>query len=153
MHASVMRRTLLASFFVALLAMAAGVPVLAQEGTAESSGHVTMSVGRGALIISATGGNGELSFQGNTYGFKLGGLGIGLIGFSRVEAVGDVFNLKSIEDFPGAYVQGGYDYAAGNGEGMLWLTNSKGVVMKLRSKTKGLSLAVGGEGLLVQMGK
>jgi hypothetical protein len=130
------------------------LPVLAQEGArSDASGRVTMHVGRGALIISATGGDGELTFQGQTYKFKWGGMGIGLIGFTTVDAEGDVFNLNKVEDFPGAYVQGGADYAAGDGQGVLWLTNSKGVVMKLRSKTKGVSLAVGGEGLLVQMGE
>jgi len=141
--------------FAVLVGMCAAVlPVLAQEGTrGDVSGHVTMRVGRGALIISATGGDGELTFEGQSFRFKLGGMGIGLVGFTTVDAEGDVFNLKKIEDFPGAYVQGGADYAVGDGQGVLWLTNTKGVVMKLRSKTKGVSLAVGGEGLLVQMGE
>jgi hypothetical protein len=150
------RNTLLfaACAYVVLAGLCASTsPVLAQEGTrGDVSGHVTMRVGRGALIISATGGDGELTFEGLSHKFKLGGMGIGLIGFTTVDAEGDVFNLKKIEDFPGAYVQGGADYAAGDGQGVLWLTNAKGVVMKLRSKTKGVSLAVGGEGLLVQMG-
>lgn len=143
-----------ACVFAVLVGLCTSVlPALAQEGTrGDVSGRVTMRVGRGALIISATGGDGELSYQGQSYKFKLGGMGIGLIGFTTVDAEGDVFNLKKIEDFAGAYVQGGADYAAGDGQGVLWLTNTKGVVMKLRSKTKGVSLAVGGEGLLVQMG-
>ena len=117
------------------------------------SATVTMSIGRGAMLLSATGGNGVLSFQGQTHKFKLGGMGIGLIGFSKVEAEGEVYNLSKLEDFPGAYIQGSADYAAGEGQGVLWLKNTKGVVLKLRSKIKGLSLAVGGEGLLIQMGE
>lgn len=125
---------------------------LAQEGApTDASGHVTMTMGRGAFLISATGGDGELSFQGRTYRFKLGGMGLGLLGFTRVEAEGEIYNLSNIDDFPGTYFQGSYDWAAGSGEGVLWLKNTKGVFMKLRSKSKGVSLAVGGEGILVQM--
>jgi len=123
----------------------------APSGQAQgASGRVTMTVGRGALIISATGGNGKLLFNGMQYDFKIGGIGLGLLGFSTVEAEGEVYNLHRVEDFAGAYAQGSVDWAAGSGEGMLWLKNSKGVGMRLRSKTKGVSLAFGGEGLLVQ---
>lgn len=127
------------------------VPASAQEGrpTGES-GRVTMTVGRGAMIISATGGKGTLTYQGQQYAFKLGGLGFGLLGVTSVEAEGEVYNLDRVEDFTGAYVQGSFDWAAGEGEGVLWLKNTKGVLLRLRSKTKGVSLAVGGEGLLFQ---
>jgi len=138
-------------FVLASLGFAWAAPAAAQEGTPISSGHVTMRIGRGAMIISATGGSGVLSYQGETRNFKIGGMGLGLLGFTSVEAEGEVYGLKNIEDFSGAYVQGSADWAAGSGEGMLWLTNTKGVVIKLRSKTKGVSLAVGGEGLMIQM--
>ena len=69
---------------------------------------------------------------------------------TSVEAEGEVYNLDRVEDFTGAYVQGSFDWAAGEGEGVLWLKNTKGVLLRLRSKTKGVSLAVGGEGLLFQ---
>jgi hypothetical protein len=140
------------ALLAALSAFAAPAPALAQEGApTDFSGRVTMTMGRGAFLISATGGNGELSFQGSTYRFKLGGMGLGLIGFTRVEAEGEVYELSNVGDFAGTYFQGSYDWAAGSGEGVLWLKNTKGVWMKLRSKTKGVSLAVGGEGLVVQM--
>lgn len=150
-------RSIAAGVLAALLCCVFAGAVLAQDAPAgadgPSSGRVSMTVGRGAMIISATGGRGVLTFEGQTYSFKLGGLGIGLLGITTVDAEGDVYNLARLEDFSGAYIQGGADYAAGNGEGILWLKNTKGVVLKLRSKTKGLSLAVGGEGLLIQVVK
>lgn len=145
--------TALALAVLASLAWFAPGPALAQDSLdGGSPARVTMRMGRGAFLLSATGGSGELSFQGGTYPFKLGGMGIGLIGFSSVEAEGEVYNLNRVEDFPGAYVQGSADWAAGDGQGILWLKNTKGVVIKLRSKSKGVSLAVGGEGLVIQMG-
>jgi hypothetical protein len=148
------RSLILASWTIIALTCLAGsaaTSALAQQGEAVSSGHVTMHIGRGAMLLSFTGGRGELSFQGQTYPFSLGGMGIGFLGFTKVDAQGEVYNLKSIADFPGAYAQGSADWAAGSGEGVLWLTNTKGVVIKLHSSSKGVSLAVGGEGLVVRM--
>ncbi len=146
------RTTPLAAALVLAVALLAVAPwARAQEGrpTGES-GRVTMTVGRGAMIISATGGKGTLTYQGMQYPFKLGGLGLGLLGVTTVEAEGEVYNLNRVEDFTGAYVQGSADWAVGEGEGVLWLKNTKGVLLRLRSKTKGVSLAIGGEGLLFQ---
>jgi hypothetical protein len=134
------------------LVCAVAAPGLAQEGTAVSSGHVTMHIGRGAMLISVTGGRGVLTFQGREYPFSMGGMGFGLLGVTAVDAEGEVYNMKSVEDFPGAYAQGSADWTAGSGQGVLWLTNTKGVSMKLHSSTKGVSLAVGGEGLVIRMG-
>ena len=148
------RSLILASWTILALTCLTGsaaVPALAQQGEPVSSGHVTMHIGRGAMLLSLTGGRGELSFQGQTYPFSLGGMGIGFLGFTKVDAQGEVYNMKSVADFPGAYVQGSADWAAGSGEGVLWLTNTKGVVIKLHSSSKGVSLAVGGEGLVVRM--
>lgn len=129
------------------------LPAGAQEGQAESAGTVRMRIGRGSMIVSITGGSGTLSFQGQDYPFKVGGLGLGLLGVSVVEAEGEVFQLKRVEDFAGSYVQGGADYAFGGGKGVLWLRNTKGVTMKLRSVTKGVSLSAAGEGLVIQWGE
>lgn len=144
-------------FVLALAAWAAlacldATPARAQQGHPVADGHVTMHIGRGAMLISATGGKGTLTFQGQKHTFHLGGLGIGLLGVTVVDAQGEVYNLKRLEDFTGVYGQVSADWALGEGEGVLMLQNSKGVVMKLRSRTKGVSLAVGGEGLDVQFG-
>ena len=48
--------------------------------------------------------------------------------------------------------RGAFLISATGGKGVLVLQNTHGVVMKLRSRTKGISLAVGGEGLEVQFG-
>ncbi|GFK92417.1 hypothetical protein NNJEOMEG_00242 [Fundidesulfovibrio magnetotacticus] len=143
---------------VLILALALGLAcqaasAAAQEGHAESSGTVRMSVGRGAMIVSITGGSGALTYQGQEYPFKVGGMGLGLLGVSKVEAEGEVFDLKRVEDFTGAYAQGGADYSFGDGKGVLWLRNTKGVTLRLRSVVKGVSLAAAGEGLLIQWGE
>lgn len=145
---------------IALLAVLCAQPALAQQnsekpgpsGTPISDGKLTMEFGQGGFILSASGGNGVLTFKGRKHVFKVGSLGVGGFGVSKVSAVGEVYNLNKLEDFPGAYFQARAGYAAGDGKGVLWLENSNGVVLKLRTTTKGLALSLGADGLLLEMG-
>ncbi|WP_243367127.1 hypothetical protein [Fundidesulfovibrio soli] len=145
----------------ALLLTLGSQPALAQQdagksgpsGTPISDGKLTMEFGQGGFILSASGGNGVLTFKGRKHVFKIGSLGVGGLGVSKVTAEGEVYNLSKLEDFPGAYFQARAGYAAGDGKGVLWLENSNGVVLKLRTKTKGLALTLGVDGLLLEMGE
>jgi hypothetical protein len=116
------------------------------------SGNVTMEFGQGGFILSASGGNGTLIFNGRKYSFKLGSLGVGGFGVAKITAVGEVYNLKRIEDFPGGYFQARAGYAAVDGKGKLWLENTHGVVLKLKAKSKGLAVNLGADGLMIEMG-
>lgn len=116
-------------------------------------GTVAMEFGQGGFIVSASGGQGTLHFKGRKFPFKLGSLGVGGFGVSKVKATGEVFNLKRIEDFPGGYFQARAGYAAGEGKGVLRLENANGVMLKLRAITKGLALQLGVDGLKIEMGK
>jgi len=49
-------------------------------------------------------------------------------------------------------VQAQAGYTAVDGKGVHWLENSNGVVLKLRSRSKGLSLNFGADGLKIEMG-
>ncbi|MEA4854827.1 MAG: hypothetical protein AAGU21_02310 [Solidesulfovibrio sp.] len=115
-------------------------------------GRVTMEVGQGGFILSATGGKGTLTFKGRTYPIKLGGLGVGGLGVAKVNAVGEVYRLARLEDFPGAFFQARAGYAAVTGKGVQWLENSNGVILKLRATTKGVALNLGADGLKIEMG-
>ena len=115
-------------------------------------GRVTMEVGQGGFILSAMGGKGTLTFKGRTSLFKVGGLGVGGLGVSKINAVGEVYRLRRLEDFPGGYFQARAGYAAVEGKGVQWLENSNGVVLKLHSTTKGVALQLGADGLRIEMG-
>ena len=68
----------------------------------------------------------------------MGGLGVGGIGISSIEARGDVYGLRRLSDFPGAYAQGRYGFALGTtSAGDLWLQNEHGVIMRLKPSGKG----------------
>ena len=136
-----------------LLALALCLPALAQdkpqaapEPAAKSgltpSGTISFEYGQAAFILSGSGGKGTLRFGKKTYRIRLGGLGVGGIGAARISATGEVFNLTSLADFAGAYVQGRIGYAFGQGQGSLWLENARGVVLSL-----------GGDGLVIEFAK
>ncbi len=62
-----------------------------------------------AFIGSGGGGSGTLFYHGRSYPFTVGGLGIGGIGASSLNATGEVYKLNDISEFPGTYAQGGTD--------------------------------------------
>jgi hypothetical protein len=116
------------------------------------SGYVQMSQVQVAYIGSAGGGSGTLTFQGQKYPFTVAGLGVGGIGISTVDAKGEVYNLTSVDQFPGAYGQGRYGVAVGTASaGDLWLRNANNVVMHLVAKRQGLMLSLGGDAVVITM--
>ncbi len=66
-----------------------------------------------AYIGSGNAGKGTLRYRGRGYPFTVGGLAVGGIGISKIEAKGQVYGLERLNDFPGAYVQGCYGFALG----------------------------------------
>jgi hypothetical protein len=116
------------------------------------SGFVEMKEVQVAYIGSAGGGDGVLRFKGRSYPFSVGGLGIGGIGVSSIDAKGEVYNLSTVAQFPGAYAQGRYGAAIGTAStGDLWLQNANGVILHLTAKRTGLMLSLGGDAVVITM--
>ena len=116
------------------------------------SGYVRMTQVQAAYLGSGSAGNGVLRYRGGSYPFSAGGLGVGGIGLSKIEAKGEVYGLQRLRDFPGACVQGRYGFAVGNtSAGDLWLQNGNGVIMRLVAKRQGLMLSLGGDAVVIQM--
>ena len=116
------------------------------------SGTLTVEQLQVAFIGSANVGGGKLSYKGDSHDFKIGGLGIGGFGVSRIDATGEVYGLNKLEDFPGAYGQARYGAVIGDAStGELWLENTKGVVIHLDAKRKGLALSMGVDGIIIDL--
>lgn len=136
----------------------AGNPVSGeQEGEAidpeslEPSGEVELKQYSVAFGGSGTLGGGTLTIDGKSYPFTIAGLGYGGIGASSVEATGMVYNLPELEAFPGTYGNARLGMTAGDsGGGKSWLRKSDGVVIELESEMRGLALAGGVDGLVIQ---
>ena len=96
-------------------------------------------------------GGGSLNYRGATYRFRLGGLGIGGVGVSRLDATGSVYNLRNLADFEGVYGQVRSGWAAGDqGRGTLWMQNGNGVYLRLTGVRRGLSLTMGADGVRIE---
>ncbi len=116
------------------------------------SGTLTVEQVQVAFIGSANVGGGKLNYKGESHGFKIGGLGIGGFGVSRIDATGEVYGLNKLEDFAGAYGQARYGAVIGDAStGELWLENTKGVVIHLDAKRKGLALSMGVDGIIIDL--
>jgi hypothetical protein len=63
---------------------------------------VEMREAQVAYIGSGGGGTGTLHHRGRSYPFTIGGLGVGGLGASRIEASGEVYNLPDVSRFAGA---------------------------------------------------
>jgi hypothetical protein len=139
----------------AWLAAVVSAGLLLVSGTAAAadlvpSGTLTIEQVQIAFIGSGNLGGGTLIAGGQKYSFSIGGLGVGGIGVSRMEATGTVYNLKNINDFAGGYVQARYGIAVGSmSTGQLWLQNAKGVVLELKAKRTGLALSLGGDAVYI----
>jgi len=117
----------------------------------ELAGQVELKQYSVAWGGSGTMGGGTLNIDGQSYPFSIVGLGFGGFGASAVEAKGVVYNLPSRDAFVGTYGNARLGMTAGeSGGGKLWLRNPDGVVMELESEMRGLALAGGIDGLVIQ---
>jgi hypothetical protein len=137
---------------VSLAACGGKSPIPSPVAGEKPDGTVEMKQVQAAFIGSGGGGSGTLFFRGNSYPFTVGGLGIGGIGASTIEASGEVYHLHNLAQFPGAYAQGRYGYVFGTSSaGDLWLQNESGVILHLYAKRTGLMLSLGGDAVVISM--
>jgi hypothetical protein len=104
-----------------------------------------------AAGIGVSWGNGTFSFQGKQYPISVKGLNLASVGVAKVNAVGDVFNLKNAADVAGTYVgiTGGIAIAGGP-KGIL-ARNQNGVVLDIRATQEGVSFSLGADGFTISM--
>ena len=144
-----LRRTIVA-LFVAVAVSGIAADTFAAD--LKESGTVHIEQYQVAFIGSGNLGGGTLKYQGKSYKFTIGGLGIGGFGVSKITANGAVYNMKKLSDFAGAYGQARTGFAAADmGGGTLWLENTNGVYMKLASTREGLALALGGDAVYIEL--
>jgi hypothetical protein len=104
------------------------------------------------FVAGVGGGSGTLTYNGQTYPFRLVGSVIGPGGADRITASGEVYKLTKVADFAGRYTQGsGKAGLAEGGSGQLWLQNEAGVIMHLYSTSKGVLLSFGKEEIIVRL--
>jgi len=117
-------------------------PAPAEQPTLVESGTIVVEAEQVRLLIGGAKGTGILNFDGKNYNFKISGVSVGGVGVTKVNAVGIVYNLKDIKDFPGTYAGMGVGAAAVDGAG--GSTWEKGdIVIKTKSELEGVGLNLG----------
>ena len=136
---------------VAVITLALIIGSAAMAEVKIPSGTIDIDETQFGFIIGGDIGRGTLHYQGVDYYFKTGGIKVGGIGISKIAAVGEVYDLFDISQFPGTYVAGDYGVTLGGGVGGMVLKNQNGVYLRLRSTMEGVALTVGVEGLNIQL--
>lgn len=142
---------------IVVLAVVAACLIAAASVSAQQNeplypiGHITFETTSIAAGLGVSWGNGVFTFQGKQYPISVKGLGLASVGISKVNAVGDVYNLKNAADLIGTYVglSGGISIAGGT-KGIL-ARNQHGVVLDIRATQQGVSLNVGTDGFTISM--
>jgi hypothetical protein len=127
--------------------------VLAANAAAQDtpSGTVSITSKSIALGIGISWGHGTLKYKGKEYKFSLEGLSIVDVGITTLSASGEVYHLNNISDFAGNFTA--FEAGATLAGGAAWQTmkNQNGVVMKIKSSTKGVSLTLAPKGVKVKV--
>ena len=122
-----------------------------KKHTEHPSGTVTMSEGSVAAGVGFSWGSGVLTFQGKKHPFKVDGLSVGSVGISKATASGSVYHLTKLEDFNGNYTAVGAGATVAGGGSVAAMQNQQGMVIKLRSTTRGLKLTLAVDGVKIAL--
>ena len=136
------------------------VAVMAGSTQAASHHHsgpdatLRLSGGSFALGIGFRWGSGTLSYKGKDYPVKVNGLSIGKVGMTGVSAIGEVFNLKHLQDFNGHYnvgAEGTRGVTIVKGKAGTLMSNQAGVIVRLAATQTGLDVNATGGGVDMQI--
>jgi hypothetical protein len=142
---------------IVVLLLALGVMAgFTQAATQESKPDATLRLSGGsfALGIGFRWGSGTLTYKGKDYPVKVNGLSVGKVGMTGVSAVGEVFNLKHLQDFNGHYnvgAAGTRGVTIATGKAGTLMTNQAGVIVRLAATQTGLDVNATGGGVEMQI--
>jgi len=114
---------------------------------------IKLSGGSVAAGVGISWGSGTLTYKGKTYPISVSGLSVGDVGVTKLEASGDVSNLKNLDDFDGNYTAVGAGATVAGGGSAVAMKNQNGVAVTLVSTTQGVKITVGGGGVSMKIKK
>ncbi len=122
----------------------AGV-VVAQDGQLDA--RLEFSSTSFGLLFGFNQGQGRLIFRERQYPFSVSGIKVATLGVTRVNAIGQVYRLRDLADFPGRYYAVEGAFTVGQGGGSALLRNERGVTFYLQNVQQGIELTLGGGGI------
>ena len=139
------------SRFALFLFVAAFAATAISGESRKPSGRVTISSRSIAAGVGVTWGDGRLTFKGKEYPFTVNGLSVVDWGISRATAAGDVYDLTDVAKFEGTYAAAEAGFTLAGGTGGMTMRNSEGVIIHLRSTSRGARLQLGTSGLTIRL--
>jgi hypothetical protein len=137
-------------FAIALFALL-GLGVGAEAQTPPAA-EIRLEFVSGGFIVGATAGSGTLIYEGKRYPLSVGGVRAGaLIGLSKAELGGRVYNLNNVADIAGTYGAAEAGYAVVGGRRVAKLRNNKGVLLELRGRQVGLDFSLDLSGMVISL--
>jgi hypothetical protein len=142
---------------IAILLLVVAVMTGFTQAASQHSGPdatLRLSGGSFALGIGFRWGSGRLTYKGKDYPVKVNGLSIGKVGMTGVSAIGEVFNLKHLQDFNGHYnvgAEGTRGVTIAKGKAGTLMTNQAGVIVRLAATQTGLDVNATGGGVDMQI--
>ncbi len=126
---------------------------LMASGHEKPSATIELIQWKVGFVIGGGGGSGTLNFQGDSHKLKIKGLRVGaVVGVSRADIKGEVFNLTNVKDIEGNYKAFQTSGAFAGGPTKFWnLKNDKGVALKLQGAQAGLELALDYGGMWLKL--
>src|SRR5499427_9799031 len=139
-----------------LVLVIATMTTITQAATRGSRPDATlrMNIGGVHLGIGGSSGSGTLTYRGKSYPFKVSGFAVGRVGVTSSSAVGDVFNLRHLQDFNGHYTVGGAGtrgVTLGAGQTGTIMSNQAGVIVRISSTQQGVAFNATGGGVDMQL--
>jgi len=136
-----------------ILISAAALAGLGLSTSAEAAtGSVRLKIVSGGFIVGVGGGSGVLIFRGVRYPLSVGGVSLGAtIGISGTELVGEAFHLHDARDIEGTYGAASAGLAVAGGAGVVQLSNSRGVLLRLSGRQVGFKLSLAVSGLTISL--
>jgi hypothetical protein len=148
-----MARKMVCLLVLVLLAGGMWSGAVAQEAS-DLSGTITVTATSVAAGIGWSWGSGTLTLlDGSEHRFKVGGLDVVAVGIKQATGIGNVYNLKKLEDFEGKYVKAAAGIAVGGGAGATSMRNDKGVVINLTGVGQGVDIRLAVSGMDVTLVK
>ena len=118
---------------------------LAQDGRPDA--RLEFSSTSYGLLFGFSQGQGRLIFRERQYPFSVSGIKVATVGVTRASALGQVYRLRDLADFPGRYYAVEGAFTVGQGGGSALLRNEKGVMLYLQNAQQGIELTLGGGGI------
>jgi hypothetical protein len=144
-------KTFATLFFVMVLVTGCASTGGDQKAADIPSGSILINEWQVLAIGEVQWGQGTLNYNGQLHKFKIKGVGAGGVGVHKLAVTGNTYHLNNIADFPGTYVEGRAGITVVKGVGGLWVKNTKGVTLHLKTHTEGAALALGVDGLKIEM--